>query len=180
MGTRPITIKLRTYDPAPIVDVLNKIDKMSADQLKALRDELIEARAMRPNEYADGWHDVILSAITSAKAKGTIRANVGGVDIVIDMKERLIYEDILEEQRIPMGALIDLLLPPDRAEELLNGLQDVYERRWIVRYTKTFAKLICRVHIVGVIFSYHSSKVSKFIGALCGLLGLKKLMGWFS
>jgi hypothetical protein len=81
---------------------------------------------------------------------------------------------------LPAGFFLDLCLPPDRAEETRVGLQEVYERRWLKRYSGPVARALCRVHGISTILAHHGSKISKFIAVVFGFLGIKKFTGWFS
>ena len=92
-----------------------------------------------------------------------------------------VFLDLWEkEQIIPARFLLDLCLPPDRAEETRDGLQGVYERRWLKRYPGPVARALCRVHGISIILAHHGSKISKFIAVVFGFLGIKKFTGWFS
>jgi len=72
---------------------------------------------------------------------------------------------------------LDLLLPPGRASDALLDLEDVYGRRWLPKYGVRSARSIFAVQGAGIIWSFHSQRLTKWI---CGGLGLIKLSGWFS
>jgi hypothetical protein len=69
---------------------------------------------------------------------------------------------------VKLRFLIDLFLPPDRAEETLMGLEDVYLRRWRPRYGRGLATFICSCHVAATIVTFHWGKIRK----------LKTLFGW--
>jgi hypothetical protein len=66
--------------------------------------------------------------------------------------------------------LLDLFLPPDRAEETLMGLEVVLETRWASRYGQRGAAFICGCHVVATIFAHHWRHVVK-LGAFFGWRG---------
>jgi len=71
---------------------------------------------------------------------------------------------------------LDLLLPPDRAEQIRIALNDLYQRRWLPRYGPRTAKLICTVQIVGTIIEF---RWIKFFALICGLPALRKFWAWW-
>jgi hypothetical protein len=60
-----------------------------------------------------------------------------------------------------LAFLLDLFLPPDRAEETLMGLEVVLETRWVSRYGQRAAAFICGCHVVATIGAYHWRRVVK-------------------
>ncbi len=177
------------------------LNGMGRIELKKLYRDLSET-----NTYARDAsnQDFTLAAARAILWRTRARAIFNGDHILIDGEHNRIYkenganrqvitiysDDIavsnvphsheLDADTIPLVFLLDLCLSPERAEETLNGLQDVYENRWLKRYTPAFARTLCCAHVIGIIASHHSSKISKFVGVALGFLGLKQLRGWLS
>jgi hypothetical protein len=72
---------------------------------------------------------------------------------------------------------IDMLLPPGRASDALLDLEDVYDRRWLPKYGLRAARLIFSSQAAGLIWGFHSQRITKWVG---GTLGLMKLYSWLS
>jgi hypothetical protein len=70
--------------------------------------------------------------------------------------------------------LLDLFLPPDRAEETSIALQDVCESKWEKRYGPKILALLCFVHSLSAIFAHHKGRIYKFGGLVLGVAELKK------
>jgi hypothetical protein len=73
--------------------------------------------------------------------------------------------------------VLDLLLPPSRASDAMLDLEEVYDRRWLPKYGLRAARLIFASQAAGLIWSFHSQRIMKWLG---GALGLMKLYSWFS
>jgi hypothetical protein len=73
--------------------------------------------------------------------------------------------------------ILDFLLPPSRASDAMLDLEEVHDRRWLPRYGPRAARLIFASQAAGLIWSFHSQRITKWLG---GALGLMKLYGWFS
>ncbi|HWX32257.1 MAG TPA: hypothetical protein VNZ53_33100 [Steroidobacteraceae bacterium] len=54
----------------------------------------------------------------------------------------------------PKGFLIDLLVPADRAEDMLSGLQTAYEERWVPKYGARRARRIFMTQSIGSILGF--------------------------
>jgi hypothetical protein len=75
--------------------------------------------------------------------------------------------------------LLDLFLPPDRAEETSTALQDVCRSRWEKRYGPRKVAFLCFVHIVSAICSHHTVRLRKLGSLVLGIAGLKKAFSKF-
>jgi hypothetical protein len=73
--------------------------------------------------------------------------------------------------------VLDLLLPPSRASDAQINLEDVYDQRWLPKYGPIAARLVFATQAAGLIWSFHSQRITKWLG---GALGLMKLYGWYS
>jgi hypothetical protein len=72
--------------------------------------------------------------------------------------------------------LLDLCLPPDRAEDASTALQDTCESRWEKQYSPRKVALLCFVQTISAIYAYHASRIFK-IGGLFGVIAeLKKAL----
>jgi hypothetical protein len=58
------------------------------------------------------------------------------------------------ELEAPKGVLIDWLVPPDRAEDMLLGLQKAFEERWVPKYGLRCAQRMFLWHAVGSVIGF--------------------------
>jgi hypothetical protein len=83
---------------------------------------------------------------------------------VFEQIERVLFREILEIRVImgtrkkrdrvaPKGFLVDLLMPPDRAEDALFNILDRYDY-WVVRYGMPRARLIFFTQCAGAILTF--------------------------
>ncbi len=75
--------------------------------------------------------------------------------------------------------LLDLFLPPDRAEETSTALQDVCQSRWEKRYRPRKVAFLCFVHTVSTIYSHHAVRFRKLGSLVLGIAGLTKTFAKF-
>ena len=54
----------------------------------------------------------------------------------------------------PKGVLIDLLVPPTRAEDMLFALQKTFEDRWVPKYGRRFARKLFLVQSTGAVCGF--------------------------
>jgi hypothetical protein len=92
-----------------------------------------------------------------------------------DAKDRAVLDRLLVWEGLTTGnsafdqigsnltILIDLFLPPDRAE--------VFETRWSERYGARTARLICCCHILTTVVAHHWNNITRAVG------GLRKIFG---
>lgn len=73
---------------------------------------------------------------------------------------------------------LDLLLPPERADETYVALRDIYEQRWYPRYGGRRAQIICQVQIISAVTSFHGDRIRRLVGTLCGISAMRKLWTW--
>lgn len=71
----------------------------------------------------------------------------------------------------PNGFLIELFIPPDKSDDLVLALEDAFPR-WVARYGSRKAKLIFHSQAIGIVLSFHWSKVKTIVMALAGKFGL--------
>ena len=70
--------------------------------------------------------------------------------------------------------LLDLCLPPDRAEDTSTALQDACERKWEKRYSPREVALFCFVQTISAIYAYHAGRIFKYGGLFWVIAELKK------
>jgi hypothetical protein len=70
--------------------------------------------------------------------------------------------------------LLDLFLPPDRAEETSTALQDVCQSKWQKRYGPRRVAFLCFVHTISAIYAHHTVRLCKLGGSVLGITELKK------
>jgi hypothetical protein len=70
--------------------------------------------------------------------------------------------------------LLDLFLPPDRAEETSTALQDTCENKWEKRYSPRKVALLCFVQTISAIYAYHAGRIFKNGGLFWVIAELKK------
>jgi len=76
--------------------------------------------------------------------------------------------------------LLDLCLPPDRAEETSIALQDVCESKWEKSYGPRTRALLCFAHSISAIWAHHrAGRIFKFGGLLWFIAELKKAFSKF-
>jgi hypothetical protein len=66
-----------------------------------------------------------------------------------------------------LAFLLDLFLPPDRAQESELGLERVLTL-WIMRYGKPYAHFICCCHVVSIIVDHHLNRILRLTSIFRG------------
>jgi hypothetical protein len=62
--------------------------------------------------------------------------------------------------------LIDLLVPADRAEDMLGELQKAYKERWVPKYGERRARRILMMHSIGSIIGFWINWMVKHLSLL--------------
>jgi len=75
--------------------------------------------------------------------------------------------------------LLDLCLPPDRAEDTSTALQDTCENKWEKRYSPREVALFCFVQTISAIYAYHAGRIFKYGGLFWVIAELKKAFAKF-
>jgi hypothetical protein len=75
--------------------------------------------------------------------------------------------------------LLDVCLPPDRADETSTALEDVSQSKWEKRYGPRTVALLCYIHSLGAIRAHYARGIFKLIGLMLGFLGLKNAFSKF-
>ena len=70
--------------------------------------------------------------------------------------------------------LLDLCLPPDRAEDASTAFQDTCESTWEKRYSPRKVALLCFVQTISAISAYHAGRIFKIGGLFWVFAELKK------
>ena len=73
---------------------------------------------------------------------------------------------------------ISLLIPHDKSDDLILGLEDAYPR-WTERYGERRAKWVFRAQAFGIIASFHWSKIAAAAAIVGGWFGFDVVKGWF-
>jgi hypothetical protein len=66
----------------------------------------------------------------------------------------------------PKGFLVDLLVPADRAEDMLLVLQKAYEERWVPKYGTRRARRILMMHSIGSVIGFWVNWMVKHLSLL--------------
>jgi hypothetical protein len=74
--------------------------------------------------------------------------------------------------------ILDLCLPPDKADEMCVGLEDAFNRRWLPRYGTGGAKFIFITQALATVVAHQNGRLHKLFALLLGLPFLKKLSTW--
>jgi hypothetical protein len=75
--------------------------------------------------------------------------------------------------------LLDLCLPPDRAEDASTALQDTCESKWEKRYSPRKVALLCFVQTISAIYAYHAGRIFKNGGLFWVIAELKRALPSF-
>jgi hypothetical protein len=70
---------------------------------------------------------------------------------------------LVSDARPPKGFLVDLLVPPDRAEDMLLALQGAFEDRWVPKYGARRARHIFMLQSIGSVIGFWINWVMKHI-----------------
>ncbi|MDQ6703517.1 MAG: hypothetical protein M3Z96_10660, partial [Pseudomonadota bacterium] len=95
-----------------------------------------------------------------------------------DRKRRTFFADDGAIGRISQF-LLDLCLPPDRAEETSTALQDTCENKWEKRYSPRKVALLCFVQTISAIYAYHAGRIFKNGGLFWVIAEWKKAFAKF-
>jgi hypothetical protein len=66
----------------------------------------------------------------------------------------------------PKGFLIDLLVPTDRAEDMLLGLEEAFEERWLPKYGTRCARRMFMTHSIGSVIGFWINWLMKHLRLL--------------
>jgi len=75
--------------------------------------------------------------------------------------------------------LLDVCLPPDRADETSTALEDVCQSKWEKRYGLRTVALLCYIHSLGAIRAHYARGIFKLVCLMLGFLGLKNAFSKF-
>jgi hypothetical protein len=92
---------------------------------------------------------------------------------LLDRKSRTIFADDGAIGRTNQF-LLDLCLPPDRAEDTSTALQDTCENKWEKRYRPRKVALFCFVQTISTIYAYHEGRIFKYGGLFWVIAELRK------
>jgi hypothetical protein len=79
---------------------------------------------------------------------------------------RLLLRSKMLKTEAPKGFLIDLLVPPDRADDMLLGLQTAFEERWVPKYGARCARRMFMTHSIGSIIGFWINWMMKHLRLL--------------
>ena len=98
---------------------------------------------------------------------------IEGDTVCVEVRQTNEHDPII----LKIEYVLDFLLSPSRASDAMLDLEEVYDRRWLPKYGLRAARLIFASQAAGLIWSFHSQRITKWLG---GALGLMKLYGWLS
>ena len=115
---------------------------------------------MRPREMP-GFLDRL--AVRSVERDLRELARIRGEKQVMQATLRKLLDELRTDRPTapPSSFLIDLLLPPDKAEDAALTLEDAYAGRWTQKYGANKAKLVFYTQVCGLIAGHYWSRLEK-------------------